>query len=183
MAPPDAAADLGSCARGLEHERGQPDGQAPEEPGDPVRGHVEECIHDRPVGHRHRHAGPPAGLSAAHLDRAGRPRQSRGWQRTRRARRVFSRRPPGIISRSQPFFSDGAFKRRQPLLDLANPALELFERAGHVQQPLNEVIREGFEGLGDRSSSPPRCLLSDHAEILSSGAESGASRAPASIMA
>jgi hypothetical protein len=71
---------------------------------------------------------------------------------------------PDNASRSQPFLSDGAFERRKPVLDLANPALELFERAGHVQQPLNEVIREGFEGLGDRSSPPPRCLLSDHAE-------------------
>jgi hypothetical protein len=69
-------------------------------------------------------------------------------------------------SRSQPFLSDGALERRKPVLDLANPALELFERAGHAQQPLNEVIREGFEDLRDRSSSPLRCLCSDHAEYL-----------------
>jgi hypothetical protein len=37
------------------------------------------------------------------------------------------------VSRSQPFLSDGTFERREPVLDLGNPALELFERAGHVQ--------------------------------------------------
>jgi hypothetical protein len=74
---------------------------------------------------------------------------------------------PWQRSRSQPFLSDGAFERRKAVLDLVNSALELFERAGHAQQPLNEVIREGFEDLGDRSSSPPpRCLRSDHAESL-----------------
>jgi len=37
------------------------------------------------------------------------------------------------MSRSQPFLSDGAFEGRKAVLDLGNPALELCERAGHVQ--------------------------------------------------